>query len=142
VSDPPLDGVALSLSGENFTFPASAVVAAAFFDPAWIVFVPPEVAIVCAKVVSPGEMYACVVEISTTTASAALLSCEPPVVWSESPAVLDWLSPRLPLSAEAFCCADVPVTIAVSSGVPEQPAIPVKCVPSMPVYVHDPTPVT
>jgi len=55
------------------TPPASAVAVPRFFEPAWILFAPPAVAIVWAVAPLVGAMYASVVEISTTTARAALL---------------------------------------------------------------------
>ena len=82
---------------------------------------PPVVVIACAEEASVGAMYAWVVATSTVTARAALL------FWSPSP-VFDLPSPVVP---PPDCCADEPLTFALSAGVPVQPVMPVKCVPSI-----------
>ena len=84
---------------------------------------PVPVEIVCVEVASVGEMYACVVDTSTITASAALKSWLPSAVFDLSSA-----SPFAPA-----VCFELPRTDAPSAGLPEQPEIPVKCVSSLAV---------
>ncbi len=82
---------------------------------------PPVVVIAWGEEASVGAMYALVVATRTVTARAALL------FWSPSP-VFDFPSPVVLPPA---CWADVPLTVALSAGVPVQTVIPVKCVSSM-----------
>ena len=54
-SDPPAAVPSVGAPGENFTLPPSAVAEVACFAPAWILFAPPAVEIVCVAV-SAAEM--------------------------------------------------------------------------------------